>query len=96
VIDLPFGPGPTPVSVDNPPDVRQADSGAFELIVAVKTLEDPEEFVHILHVESDSVVANEDRDFARELPRRTDFDMRRGPRGRELDRIRDEVHEHLP
>src|SRR5262245_10040792 len=82
--------------MNDPPDVRQADSGAFELIIPVEPLEYPEEFVHVLHVEPDPVVANKDCDFARELPRRTDLDAGCGPRGRELDRIRDEVHEHLP
>src|SRR5689334_12408714 len=82
--------------MDNPPDVRQADAGTFEFIVPVEALEYTEEFVHVLHVKSDSVVADEDGDFSGELPRRADLDTRLGPRRRELDRVREQVHEDLP
>src|SRR6476646_6270571 len=53
-----FRPDPAAVLVDNTLAGRKPHPGAFEILRAVKTLEDPEEFAGILHVKTSAVIAN--------------------------------------
>jgi len=50
------------VARDDAPHVGQADAGAFKLFHGTQPLEHPEEFLDILHVEPDAVVADEQGD----------------------------------
>ena len=81
--------------VDDPPYIGEADAGPFELIVPVKALKDAEQFVDILHVEADPVVAHEHRHLGRAVSGCANLDARDRPRRRELDGIRQQVHEDL-
>src|ERR1700693_5814144 len=58
-IQFRFGPDPAAVLVNDPLHCGQPDAGAFEVLPAVQTLEDPEQFVDVLHAEPDPVVSHE-------------------------------------
>ena len=47
------------VSADDAGDCGEANAGAFEVLVPVKTVEGVEEFFSVVHVEAGAVVANE-------------------------------------
>ncbi len=53
-----FRPDPASVTRDDPPDDRQADAGAREIVRAMQALEDSEQFVDILHIEAYAIVMN--------------------------------------
>src|ERR1039458_2087090 len=61
LVKLRLRPYLTAVLADDALHRGQAHAGAFKLNGSVQSLEDPEELVHILHVEADAVVAHEDR-----------------------------------
>ena len=58
-IDFRFGPNPAAMLVNDTLHRSQANARAFEVLPAVKALENSEEFPGILHVETDPVVADE-------------------------------------
>src|SRR5690348_13814619 len=45
---------------DNSIHGSETDSSAFEFFCAMEALENPEEFIHIFHVEADAIITNED------------------------------------
>lgn len=47
------------MSVDNTSDIGQPDARSFEFVCAMESLEDSEQLVRILHIESYSIVAHE-------------------------------------
>src|SRR5581483_8104644 len=55
LIDLRLGPDAPAVTRDDALDDGQAHAGAFELLIAVEPLKDPEQFVRVLHVEAGAV-----------------------------------------
>ena len=82
-IDLALGPGPPPMAVNDPSYCRKTNSCAFEIFTAVEPLEDTEQLVHILHVETNTIVPDVKRRFA--IARyRSDFDLGAIARGRVL------------
>src|SRR5215468_9376022 len=75
-IHQPFGPHLPTVAMDDPLHGGEADSGAFESIGPVETLEDAEELVDVSHVEADAVVPDEQRHCLVLLVQTTDLDLR--------------------
>src|SRR2546422_3988397 len=86
-----LGPGFAAMAVDDATDVGQPYAGALEFVCAVETLEDAEEFVHISHVESDAVVANEEHHFILAAIATSNFDFRLKARARVLQSIRKKI-----
>src|SRR4051794_23729648 len=68
-----FGPDGSAVLADDAIDSGEADAGAFELVGTVETLENTEKFIGVFHVETNTVIANEDCGVPVELDG-TDFD----------------------
>src|SRR5262245_13839687 len=73
---LPFGPHPPAMPGNDPPDDRQANSGAFEFLCGMQSLKDAKKFVGVLHVESGAVVLHEKDRAAILLATEPDFDFR--------------------
>src|SRR6185503_4386800 len=90
-IGFSLGPHAPPVTMDDPPHVREPDTGAFEVVRAVEPLKDPEQLVRVLHVEADTIIPNEYDRIAMRIPRRADLDAGLRPRARVLHRIREQV-----
>src|SRR5207245_5135846 len=84
------------MTVNNPPDVRQADARALEFVGAMKTLEDAEELGGVRHVEADTVVAHADHHLTVLLPGDAHLDPRMRALPRVLHRIGDEIRENEP
>ncbi len=80
--------------LDDALDGRQPHPRAFEIFRTVQALKHAEEFVGILHVEADPVIAHE---YHRNsvLIFLSDFNYRQAARAGELDRIRQQVLKHL-
>src|SRR5271165_1640122 len=74
----------------------QADTSAFEGLLRVKPLEDAEQLVGILHVESDPVVSNEQRYLVFFLFRASDFDFGLGPCAGEFYSVGNQVDQRQP
>jgi len=81
------------VAGDDAADVGEADAGALEFGVGVKTLEDAEEFGGVFHVEADAVVADVEDMFGGiyTLGDGADFDERMEGAGGVFDGVFDEV-----
>jgi hypothetical protein len=75
-------------------DKGKPHSGAFELLLAVETLEYPEQFIGIPHIEPCAVIPYKISDARRAL-QGTDRYPRIVLFGRVFQRISDEVHPHL-
>src|SRR5262249_11863644 len=71
-----LGPHLPAVAMDDPLHGGKADSSAFESVGPVETLEDPEELVHVSHVEADAVVPDEQRHRLILLVQAPDLDLR--------------------
>ena len=84
------------MTMDDAADVGQADAGALELLGAVQPLKHAEQFVRVLHVESDAVVAHEEDDLVGRAWHGADLDLRLRACGGILDRIGQQVDEHEP
>src|SRR5215470_10703396 len=72
----------------------EPDSGSFELLSPVETLENSEQFVDILHVKADAVVFDKDYHSIAAFVRGPDFNLWLRPRSGELDGVRDQIDEH--
>src|SRR5208282_5391740 len=88
-----FGPDPPPMAGNNALHIREADACAFKFIMAMQTLEYAEDFIHIFHVESCSVIRDGTSDFIT-LIFASDFDLSLRTRTGELDCIGDEINHH--
>src|SRR3954463_5087537 len=53
-----FGPDAAAVTLNNAPDVGEADADAFKLGRGMQSLKDAEQFAGILHVKTNAVVSN--------------------------------------
>ena len=53
-------PDATAVLMDDALDVRQPNTGALEVLLAVQTLKNAEQLAHVSHVEADAIIADED------------------------------------
>src|SRR5882724_1229299 len=71
----------------------EADAGAFELAGRVEPLKDTEQLRGVSHVETGSVVSNEENLLA-VLPRGAQLDARLLSLARELPRVAEQVFEH--
>src|SRR6185437_524346 len=90
-----FGPGPSPVAMNDPTNVGETDTGSFKLVGSVQSLEHPKQFGSILHVESHTIVADEKDDFRRAGMLHTDLYCGERPCARKLHGICDQVHKYL-
>src|SRR5580765_1055777 len=61
LVRLRFRPHAAAMAVHHALHDREADAGAFELLLVVQALEHAEELVRVLHVEADAVVLHVDR-----------------------------------
>src|SRR5262249_41617385 len=91
IVDPAFAPDAPTVALQDAAHRSQADPGALEFIFAVQTLEHTEQFVRVLHVESDAVIFDEDRDLVLVLLMHTDADHRFLAQARVLDGVGKEV-----
>src|SRR5262249_50245400 len=57
-VQFSFGPGAAPVTADNSTHIRETNAGSFKFIGMMQALENAEEFLGVLHVESDAIVAD--------------------------------------
>src|ERR1700756_2289720 len=80
--------------VDDALDDAEADTGALEFLRVVQALEDAEQPVAILRLETNSVVPDRADAF---VPGHScaDLDLRKLPRACELDGVRQQVEQHL-
>src|ERR1700722_11860113 len=94
-VDLRIRPDQAPVTRHDALRGGEAYAHALELVSAVQALKYTEEFFRIAHIEAHAVVAHEDHDLVfRPLPG-TDLDRRELARSRVLDRVRQQIDEHL-
>src|SRR5690606_12766381 len=63
-----FGPDPAAMALDNAPGRGQARAAAFEFVVPVQALEDPEELLRKTHVESGPIVPDVEGHLVRAVP----------------------------
>jgi hypothetical protein len=62
LIDASFGSDLAPMAVDDPPNGRESDPGAFELFREMQTLKYAEQLIDILHVEAGAIIPHEHLD----------------------------------
>src|SRR5204863_1000530 len=72
-----FGPHRTAVAANNAPDGRESDAGPLELRVGVKPLKHPKQLSRVSHVETCSVVTDEECGAAA-FDHRSKFDLSGG------------------
>ena len=90
------GPHPPAMPGNHPAHAGQPNPRAFKFFAVMQPLKSPKQAIRILRVKSDAVIANRiDHLFALHH-RRTNFNFRRIARPRILQRIRNQIHEHLP
>jgi hypothetical protein len=65
------------VPVDDPLNGCQTDTGPFKRLGPVETLKNPEEFPHVLHIKSDSIVSYENDYLVCSLVQAAYFDLGR-------------------
>src|SRR5688500_2256976 len=89
-----IGPHLPTVALDDLLDDGEPDAGAFEVCSGVQALEHAEQFTRMLRIEPHAVVAYEvDRLLGATLA--ADLDARRIGVARELERVAEQVREHL-
>src|SRR5262249_40123262 len=93
LIDRAFRADMPTVPVNDALNGRQTDAGAVELLGPMQALKHPEQLVRVAHVESCAVVPDEDFDLVAPAFGAADRDLGPVPMPRELDRVRDQVHE---
>src|SRR3954451_21851800 len=59
-VELRLCPRPATVSIDNPTNIGQADSRAFEICRAMQALEYTKKFMRVARVKADSIVRDEE------------------------------------
>lgn len=59
MIHFSLRPGFAAMAADDSANIRQTNACTFEILLPVQTLEDPEEFVGVIHVEANTIVADE-------------------------------------
>src|SRR5688572_13996128 len=84
-----FRPDSPAVPGDDALHPRQANAGAFELLRAMQPLKHAEEFVGVLHVESDAVVTHETDYRPSRFDKTPDLDLRLRARPRVFQRVRE-------
>src|SRR5262249_55018495 len=94
-VDLALRPNAPLVPLNDSLDEGESYTGPFEVVSRMESLEDAEELVHVFHLEADAVVANE-VDVLAALDTNTDLESSDFPGTGVLDRVCDEVREHLP
>src|SRR5580692_3222411 len=72
----------------------QTDSGPFEVLGAMQALEDPEQLVDVLHVETDAIVPDREYELPIALPVADPNDGRSAGPGK-LERIRQQILKNL-
>jgi hypothetical protein len=82
--------------MDNSTYIGKSDASAFELVVPMEALKDTEQLIHILHVESYTVITYEDFNLTGVSPGGADLYLGLRPSCCEFQRIRDQIHEDLP
>ena len=80
--------------VDDSPHSRESDSASLELICRMQSLERPEELLRVVHVEPDSIVANEINVLAWSVVV-SGFYRRARLISSELDRVGEQILKHL-
>ena len=94
-------PDATAVTLKHSLDDRKADTRAFELLLRMHSLEYAEQLVRVAHVEAGAIVAYEIHALRRAGPigrgchDAADGHVRLRPLARELERIRQQIDEHL-
>ena len=66
----------------------------FEILLPMQALEDTEEFIHKLHIEANTIVADKDYHFGFIFLFTSDLDLRTLSRTSELQGVRDQVDQH--
>src|SRR5690242_9584493 len=92
--DSGFGPDGTSVSANDAFDGGQANAGPFKFFRSMEPLEYAEQFVGVLHIKADTIIANEYGQIAIFL-NGPHFDNRDGSRPRILRGIGQQISEHL-
>src|SRR5439155_6637748 len=91
-----FGPNASSMPADDALHICQTNAGALELLRLVQALENAKKFARILHIEADSVIANEDDLFHVALWLTANFNLRARTRSAVFQGVGDQVHHHLP
>jgi len=81
------------VFVDDTPNISQSHACALEIVLTVKALEDAEQFVHVSHVEANTIIADEEHLFA-VYPYLAHLDNSTFLAAGELDGVRQQVDKH--
>jgi len=84
------------MSMYNPLNGSQPDAGAFKRLRRVETLEYTEQFIYIFHIESDSIVSNENDYLILFSAHASYFDLGLRARACEFYRVRNQIDEHEP
>jgi hypothetical protein len=92
LVDLSFRPYSTAMTADDTMDICESDTCAFEILLPVQALKDPKEFIGILHVETNTVIADKDDCFDFIASFATDLDLRDLSRTGEFQGVRDQVN----
>ena len=93
LIDPAFRPDVPAVPVNDALNGRQSDAGTLELFGQMQALKNPEQLVRVAHVEPRAGVPDEDFDLVVLAFSGADRDLGPGSMPRELDRVRNQVHE---
>src|SRR5271166_2793982 len=83
------------MSMNNALNGSQPYTSTFKRVRRVKTLEYAEQLVYVFHIESDSIVPNEDHHLVF-LIFASDFDLGRRACAREFNRVRNQVDQRQP
>src|SRR5262245_53624518 len=94
LVHLGFRPDATAMALNDALGNREADPGALKLVRTVKPLEDAEELLSELHVETDAVIPNEKAQFVLVLAA-THFNERLVPLHRKFESVGQQVDENL-
>ncbi len=96
LVNSSLGPDSSTMTLNNPLDNGKTHAGSFELLCRVEPLEHTEQLFAILHVEPRAVVFDEIGVLLHFVSRAADLDGSGVRRPGELDRIGQQVHQHLP
>ena len=83
------------MAVDDPPNGRESDPGAFELFRKMQTLKYAEQLIDILHVEAGAIIPHEHLDVIAGVDA-TDLDFGPISHAGEFDRIGEKVGDDQP
>jgi hypothetical protein len=92
---LAFGPDAASMTEQDALDIGKADASALKFLFKMEALKNAEEFANVLHIETYTIIADEDNVLVA-IYMRADFDFGRFPRTRVFDGVGNQVGENNP